>query len=263
MSEIKREIVKAKNEKGEIQELGPFEVAYVEYRDAHGARTVTRLKSPSRRDGINVGVDLMIAYDPRFPGQVEEAEFIRSHGFEILLSLVAGLFLLIAKIIGADLKHAFAIPEASLSPSDHSFDLMLSIGLLVLGLLLAGYALWSIAYQANPANHGSAPAKVVGFETAKVYRSGGYVDEIYPVLQFQTATGGAVTTRSHGTLNFARDWIGAEYEVTYSMKDATYVHAKKPGDSISAGAVFVLFVGLILVTVSASFLMSLGVFRFG
>jgi hypothetical protein len=128
------------------------------------------------------------------------------------------------------------------------------------GVAIVGYALWSIAVQANPANHDSAVAKVVGFETEKVYEGRGYVDAIYPVLQFQTAAGSIITTGSRSRLDFARDSIGAEYEITYSTKDPSLARPKRAG-SPSGGAVFLLLIGLIPLAIAVSMMMSLGVFR--
>ncbi|MGK5085523.1 DUF3592 domain-containing protein [Bdellovibrionota bacterium FG-1] len=259
ITEIKNETVSAKNEKGAMQEFGPFEVAYVTYVDAQSTSHVTRLQqiAPLDRAGLSVGKELLISYDPKFPGQVKRVEFLDNHGVEVFLSVMMGLFLLSAQIIRVvSTGDSLAASMPAASSADRSFEIKMCGTLVFFGVLLVGYAVRSLVYQAIPGNHGSARAQVIGFETAPVYHKSAYFDALYPVLRYQVENGSPLTVRSQSRLNFSRDWIGAEYPVSYSTKDPSIARPES-SNGFTGGALFLLFVGLIPLAFGASWLLGL------
>lgn len=234
--EVRKETIRAKDEKGELKEQGPFRIVYVEFETGAGGKTSARLKDVRSSEVSNypIGSTIPIQYSPEFPERIREVSFLDKHGLELVFGIFGVVFLLGALMVAS-------FPAGLIPPVSGSMTQMRIAGICVFfGLLIVGFAMWSVYVQSNSSGHETTIATVTGYESVTTNHG---IEFIYPVLQFQTSQGRTATVRSQSQIVHAYDALGSRYPVIYSAKDPVFA-IPASADGPIAGSVFMIFIGL-------------------
>ncbi|MGK5086820.1 DUF3592 domain-containing protein [Bdellovibrionota bacterium FG-2] len=252
VSEVRSETIQAKDEKGELREQGPFRIVYVEFKTNAGIKTSARLKYVLS-SGVGyypIGSTVPIQYNPEFSDQIREVSFFEKHGLELFFGVLGAVFLLGALLI------AWLSKDLVFPVSGSMTQIRIAEVCFFLGLVIVGFAMKSFYVQNSSSGYEQATATVTGFESVKSNRAHYDIDDIYPVLRFQTSQGRMMTVRSQSQIDHARDREGARYQVTYSTRDPA-IASPAADDRPIGGVVFLIFVGLFPLGVGGAWLLQL------
>ena len=250
VSEIRKESIKVKDEKGELIESEPTRIVFVDFETSAGKTVSARLKAIRGSEAANypAGLTVGIQYDAEFPDQISETGFLDKHGLELVLGIFGTVFLLSAFLAtGLSKVVVFSVSGT---------PLLFPKACIAFGLFFVAVSLWNYYVQNNPSGLTTTTATVTGFDLVKS-SSAHYPDETYPVLQFKTSDGRTVTARSQSQINYAHDRPGARYPVIYSTTDPASARPVT-SDGPVAGSIFLFFIGLFPLSIGGIWLMRLG-----